>query len=66
MDKSKEQIAGTFIRFKIPKEFHTKLRVDAITQEPKKNLDALCLEYLKLGYEAAHNGYSGSKVKSSK
>lgn len=52
------QKSGKWMRLLIPTELHTKIRIDGIQE--KKNLDVKVLEYLSLGYEAAHNGYKGT------
>ena len=49
---------GKFMTLKIPTELHKSIKKDAIDRDDK-NLDQLVLEYLKLGYDAHHNGYKG-------
>jgi len=56
---------GKQIVLTIPTELHTNIRIEQI-REHKKTLHEKVLEYLALGFEAAHNGYSGNKVKSTK
>lgn len=69
MKKTKDTAAqkpdGKQIVLTIPTELHTNIRIEQI-REHKKTLHEKVLEYLALGFEAAHNGYSGNKVKSSK